>query len=237
MVEFKIKIANDQEKLAELTTQIISNEIRSVLAKKDRFQLSLSGGSTPRKAYSLLREENVPWHRVDVLLGDERWVSSSDESSNALMLQSTLLASGPGREACFHPVPTTELNTPEDSAKEFSKIINKVCEGTPPIFDLILLGLGDDGHTASLFPGTSALNEKKELATVGRGKGQARITLTAKVLSAASKVIFLVSGESKQVSLKRLLDPFEPFERTPAKLVAPISDVLILSDKAAAKLI
>ncbi len=237
MALFNIQIAKDQESLAQLTSQVISNQIKSVLIQKERFQLALSGGSTPCKAYTYLREEKLPWCRVDVLLGDERWVSSSDESSNALMLQRTLLASGPGKEACFRPVPTVELNSPEDSANVFSKVITEICRDHPPCFDLILLGLGEDGHTASLFPGASDLNIKGRYAIVGEGKGQKRITLSAEVLSAASKVIFLVSGDTKQVALKRLLDPSESFERTPAKLVRPKSEVLILADKAAAELI
>jgi len=153
------------------------------------------------------------------------------------MLKKTLLASGPGKGACFHPVPTTELNSPTESANYFSKLIDQVCPGTPPRFDLILLGLGEDGHTASLFPWSNSLSSRDIYATVGEGKGQARITLTAEVLSAACKVIFLVSGKSKQIALKRLLDPDESSDRTPAKLVKTSSEVLILSDEDAAKLI
>ena len=106
-----------------------------------------------------------------------------------------------------------------------------------PCFDLILLGLGEDGHTASLFPGTQSLNVRNSLATVSKGKAIERITLTASVLSSASKVIFLVSGEGKQTALKRLLDPNESYERTPAKLVNPDSEIVLLVDKAAAALI
>ena len=102
---------------------------------------------------------------------------------------------------------------------------------------MILLGLGDDGHTASLFPWSNSLKAKDVYVTVGEGKGQARITLTPEVLCAASKVVFLVSGTSKQIALKRLLDPEESFERTPAKLVKTKCEILILADEDAAKLI
>ncbi len=234
MVAFDLKIANDNEGLAKLATHFISQSIKDGLKNKDRVQIALSGGSTPSNSYTLLREEPLQWNLVDVLLGDERWVSPDDKLSNALMLRRTLLATGPASNACFYPVPTTECETPEESAKEFSRIISNVCLGDPPVLDLVLLGLGEDGHTASLFPGTDALTVMDSFATVGRGKDQERITLTAGVLSAASKVIFLVSGKSKQIALKRLLDPEEPYTRTPAKLIRPNSEVLILADANAA---
>jgi len=171
------------------------------------------------------------------MLGDERWVPCDDQSSNALMLRQTLLASGPGSQASFYPTPTVEYKTPQESARAFSQLIKRIFNSDSPCFDLILLGLGEDGHTASLFPGTQSLNVRNSLATVSTGKAKERITLTASVLSSAFKVIFLVSGEGKQTALKRLLDPNESSERTPAKLVNPDSEIVLLVDKAAAAFI
>jgi 6-phosphogluconolactonase len=99
----------------------------------------------------------------------------------------------------------------------------------------MLLGLGDDGHTASLFPGTPATAVRDQAVTIGAGKGLERITLTAPVLSAARQVIFLVSGASKRQALQRLLDPAESPDRTPAKLVSPQTTVLVLTDAEAAQ--
>ncbi len=234
---FDIKEVEDKEQLACLASKLISDQIRFGLKNKDRFQMALSGGATPRMTYELLREELLPWSRVQIILGDERWVPHDDESSNALMVRQTLLALGPGSEASFYPTPTVEFPTPQDSAKEFSKIIKDICNDNSPCLDLILLGLGDDGHTASLFPGTDSLNVRNSLTTVSTGKGTKRITLTASAISSASKVIFLVSGEGKQVALKRLLDPNESYKRTPAKLIRPDSEIVLLVDKAASALL
>lgn len=96
---------------------------------------------------------------------------------------------------------------------------------------MILLGLGDDGHTASLFPGSDALFVRDDLITVGEGKGHQRITFTSKLLNSTDNVVFLISGSAKQTALKRLLDQSEPWERTPAKLVSNSSKIIVLADK------
>ena len=233
MTTYRIERARDSQDLARMAAQTIASYLDLALDQRDRAQLALSGGSTPAVAYGLLGQEHLPWERVDVFLGDERWVDPDDASSNARMLRQTLLHQAPGSHAAFHPVPTVSLPTPEDSAGAFQAAIQKVCPGEPPIFDLMVLGLGEDGHTASLFPGTDAPTVTDRWTTVGRGKGLERITLTAPVLSASRQVIFLVSGAGKAQALARLLDPAESPQRTPAKLVTPRTEVLVLADEAA----
>ena len=237
MERYEIQIIERKSDLASIASDLIIKFIRSFLAKKTRVQIAIPGGSTPSDVYKLLSKADIPWNRVDVFLGDERWVDINSSSSNALMVRNTLMSNYPGSEACFHYVPTTELTSPEASAEVFEKLLKQVCVGHPPVFDLMLLGLGEDGHTASLFPFSESLYVVDKLTTIGRGKGQERITLTHPVLSASDHVVFLVSGSSKKVALKRLIDPSEPSDRTPAKLVRPLNKVLILADKDASSLI
>tara|TARA_Y100001968_G_scaffold313156_1_gene337036 strand:+ start:5544 stop:6266 length:723 start_codon:yes stop_codon:yes gene_type:complete len=234
---YKIEIFKDKESLAINATEILLNIIESELSKKSRIQIALSGGSTPSSVYRLLSLKAIQWERVDVFLGDERWVPHEDESSNALMIRNTLLSNPPGSLACFHEIPTTEFPTPEKSADAFEKILKEKCNGNPPVFDLMLLGLGDDGHTASLFPSTDSLKVTDKFTTIGKGKGKERITLTSPVLSSAKNIVFLVSGASKKNALSKLIDPSENSEHVPAKLVKSSKEILVLTDEPAAVLI
>ena len=234
MATYNLEISTDSAQLARRCADQIAIWIKLALDQRDRAQIALSGGSTPAEAYRTLNGQHLPWNRVDVLLGDERWVAPTDPASNARMLGETLLATGgPGSQACFHPVPT-QLESSELSMQAYEQTVRQLCPGDPPVFDVMVLGLGEDGHTASLFPGTSAATVRDRAVTVGVGNGLERISLTAPVLSAARQVIVLVSGAAKAQALQRLLDPDESAERTPAKLVQPHSPVLVLADAAAA---
>lgn len=232
-VTYQLEVVPSQGQLALRAAEALASQLNLVLAERERALLALAGGTTPAAAYQLLGRERIAWNRVDVLLGDERWVGPEDGASNARMLHETLLAQGPASAAHFHPVPT-ERETPQASAEAFEETLRQLCAGDPPVLDLILLGLGDDGHTASLFPGSAAAGVRDRAVTVGEGKGLERITLTAPVLCAARQVIILVSGAAKQEALRRLLDPSESPLRTPAKLVRPRTAVLVLADAAAA---
>lgn len=234
MTHYRLIVASGPEDLARQCAERIAACIDLALAERDRAQIALAGGETPKPAYEHLGREHLPWERVDVLLGDERWVDAEDPASNARMLRHTLLAQQPGLQARFHPVPT-DADAPVADAAQYAELLGELCAGSPPRLDVVLLGLGDDGHTASLFPGTQATTVTDRWATVSEGKGLPRITLTAPVLSAARQVIFLVSGAGKQQALRRLLDPAEAAERTPARLVKPAGEVVILADAAAAE--
>lgn len=234
MSTYRLLVCPNAEDLARQCAEQIASWIDQTLGERDRTQIALAGGETPKATYRMLARQHLPWDRVDVLLGDERWVTASDPSSNARMLRETLLAPGePGSAARFHPVPT---DAPQAlaGAEAYAELLETLCPGSPPQLDLVLLGLGDDGHTASLFPGTAAPAVRDRWTTLGEGKGLPRVTLTAPVLSAARRVVFLVSGSSKRQALARLLDPGEDPARTPARLVQPAAEVLVLADAAAA---
>ena len=232
MTKYEIQVSEDKSALALAASDLIAKVIDSTLKNKTRAKIALCGGSTPKAAYTLLGKKNIDWTKVDLFLGDERWVDRGSQESNRFLLKNSLFIEGnPSLEASFFSVSTVELASPEDSAKDYEKILKNNMDGDPPKFDLILLGLGDDGHTASLFPGSDALFERDSLITVGEGKGHKRITFTSKLLSSADNVVFLISGPAKQKALKRLLDKSETWERTPAKLVAPNSEIIVLADR------
>jgi 6-phosphogluconolactonase len=230
--QYELITSADRDSLAKRAAETVAQVIDLTLAERDRVQIALSGGSTPEATYHLLGREHLAWDRVDLLMGDERYVPADDPLSNARMVRNSLMAEGPGKHACFHPVPTDGGDVNADVAR-FNGSLEQICGSSPPQFDLILLGLGDDGHTASLFPGTAATQVKDHWVTVGEGKGIPRITLTPPVLCAARQVVFLVAGAAKQQALARLLDPAEDPARTPAKLVQTQAKIAVLADAAA----
>lgn len=232
MTLYQLIVVPSPEELARQAAQVLAAQIDLALAQRDRAHIALAGGTTPAPTYRMLGTEHLPWDRVDVWLGDERWVAAEDPASNLGLLKASLLASPPGDKATLHPVPTS-LATPELGAAAYGEELMRLCTGSPPRLDLVLLGLGDDGHTASLFPGTAATTVTDRWVTVSEGKGLARITLTAPVLSAARQVVFLVSGSGKREALRRLMDRDESPQRTPARLIQPETEVIVLADKAA----
>lgn len=236
MSTYQLKVFKDKPALAQAAVEHVADLIKKTVAEKPRVSLSLSGGSTPKAAYQTLSTMDLPWEKVDMFPGDERWVNENDPSSNAKMIRESLMANSPGSNAVFHPVPC-DLPSAEESAEAFGKVVEEIC-GSPAVIDILLLGLGDDGHTASLFPGTPATTVTDKVATIAIGNSTGvpitRVTLTAPVLSAAKQAIFLVSGAGKAEALKRLMDASEDPVRTPAKRVQTSTPIIILADEAAA---
>ena len=230
---YSLCIFENKEELFLNLCELIENKINHTLIEKERFKFCICGGSTPKSLYNLLSKKDLFWERVDLFLGDERCVNPLSEESNSQMIRNSLLNNF-GSKASFYEIFKKGF-LEEDIAKEnlIKELIEK-CSGNPISFDLTLLGLGDDGHTASLFPYESN-NNVDDLVIYSFGKGIKRISLTPKILSLSKKVIFLVCGFSKQIALKRLIDKIESSERTPAKLIKPDSQILIFSDFEASK--
>ena len=235
MNKYNLEILKNAAQLAERANEIIITYLKKIINQQSKANIAFSGGRTPSKTYSLLSKENIDWEFVNLFLVDERWVSPKDELSNSRMVRETLLSTYPGNKVNFFDVPTVTLKDPTSSAKAYSEIIKNSCASENPSLDLIVLGIGDDGHTASLFPYSDSLHDNKSSVTIGKGKGIERITFTSQFINLAKKVIFLVNGEDKHQALKRLLDPKESPIRTPAKLINPKGEILILADDSAAR--
>jgi 6-phosphogluconolactonase len=210
-----------------------------------RFTVALSGGSTPRGLYELLAtdpawRDQLPWERMHFFWGDERHVAPDHADSNFRMANDALLSVAPVPAANIHRIYGEAANAAE-AASEYEdelRAVFQVAPGELPRFDLILLGLGTEGHTASLFPGTQALTENQCLVVsswIGKLFAD-RITLTPPVLNNAACVMFMVSGEDKATALKAILEgPYEPAQ-LPAQLINPTNGRLVwLLDRAAAR--
>jgi 6-phosphogluconolactonase len=202
------------------------------MAARGRFSVALAGGSTPRVLYSLLASETfsgrVDWPRVAVYWGDERCVPPEDSRSNYRLAQETLLARVPVPAASVHRIRGEA--EPAAAAAEYERLLRQrlgdTGDDSPPAsgFDLVLLGMGDDGHTASLFPHTPPLDEQTRWAMPNWSAETStwRVTLTAPVLNAARQTLFLVSGSTKAERLARVLEgPHDP-HALPAQLIRPV---------------
>jgi 6-phosphogluconolactonase len=215
---------------------------RAAEASKGPFRVALSGGRTPRGVHELLADEKapyrarIPWDRLEVFWGDERCVPPDHADSNYRMAMESLLSLVPVPAAHIHRV-EGELPNADAAADRYEDVILRVFDGLPR-FDWIFLGLGEDGHTASLFPGTLAVVETKKLVTAVwvEQKKARRVTLTRPVLNAARKVAFLVSGVKAGPARRALQEP--PTDACPASLIQPpVGELVWFLDHAAGALL
>jgi 6-phosphogluconolactonase len=202
--------------------------------------IALSGGNTPKPLYQLLAQEPIrsrlPWNRTHFVLGDERFVPPSDPASNYGMARAAFLDHVPVPPQNVHPVETVGL-TLDEAAKAYEATLKGLYGADTlrldrPLLDLTLLGLGEDGHTASLLPGEPVLQERKKwVAPVPKGRQEERITLTYPALDSSAVVAFLVSGDGKRDVLDKILSGETDF---PAAHIRPIGEVIWFADRAAA---
>lgn len=211
--------------------------VNETLEKQDRFTLVLSGGSTPKKLNALLASDayknKIDWSKVHIFFGDERFVPLSDERSNAKLAYDTLLNHVNVAAENIH-IMQTENITPEDSAKNYEAILKQYFQHPTsntqhPTFDLVLLGMGDDGHTLSLFPGkTEVIYETEKLCTSLwlESQNMHRITLTHPIVNNAARIAFLATGSGKATVLKEVLkSPYNP-ELYPSQIIKPVKGEL-----------
>jgi 6-phosphogluconolactonase len=241
-MSYHIQIAPDPPALCCMAAEEFARACRFAIRDHGRFAVALSGGNTPRALYALLAAEykdKIPWNSVHIFFGDERSVPLDHPESNFRMANEALLSKVPVADGNVHRV-RTELG-PEAAAKDYEEQLRHAFSLTGdafPRFDLILLGLGDDGHTASLFPGSAALQEKSRLAVANWVEkfNTWRITLTYPVLNHGAEIIFLVSGTGKAQIFGEVLDPGEM--KYPAQGIQPENGRLLwLVDRDAARLL
>ncbi|HEY4675536.1 MAG TPA: 6-phosphogluconolactonase [Candidatus Angelobacter sp.] len=237
----EIKVVSDSVTLARTAAEEFHRLAEAAVQERGRFSVALSGGNTPRTVYSLLASEHkpLPWHSIHIFFGDERHVPPDDPDSNFRMTSESLLSKVPIPEKNVHRI-HAELDA-EAAAAEYDQELRDffhLSDQDWPRFDLIFLGIGEDGHTASLFPGSKALTEtSRRVAANWVEKFQAfRITLTLPVLNHAAEVVFLVSGAGKAQILHEILRPGA--QKYPAQSVQPENGRLLwLVDKDAASLL
>jgi 6-phosphogluconolactonase len=245
----QVVVCPNAEVLAERAAERIVAAAAGAIAARGRFTLALAGGSTPEKAYALLTQPaqmgRIDWQKTYLFFGDDRFVPHDDPRSNYAMAQRSLLARAPIPANHILAIPTDRPSTAA-SAADYTRTLADFFGVAPgqavPRFDLILLGMGDDGHTASLFPGKPAIHEQSAWV-VSSPPGVLpppveRVTLTFPVLNAAREVLFLVTGEKKAAPLRDAIEGSPDVDRVPASAVRPSDGTLVwLIDEAAGRLL
>lgn len=235
-----IQVFDDTLALSKKAVELFIDAAQEAVRERGRFTVALTGGASPLHLYQLLAQspnrERVPWQQTHVFWGDERWVPFSDERSNASMAHEALLSKVPIPKEQIHPLWEAD-QLPEVFALQYEEKLADYFQGSPWGCDLVLLGMGDDGHTASLFPGTEVLHEQSHWVQAYYLEAQQmyRITLTAPFINRARTIVFITFGEKKAKALQQVLEgPYQP-EQYPAQLIKPLQGKVVwLVGKAAA---
>lgn len=233
------RVFPDIETLSRAAVEEMMRVLKDAVKQRGRFAIALSGGHTPAKMYAIWAEkhrEETPWDKVHLFWGDERYVPQDDLLSNYRMTRETLLAHVPIPAANVHAVPTN-IPPQEKAAEAYEADLRKFFGSGAPEFDVQLLGLGVEGHTASLFPGGPALDEKKRWVMAVRAPAEppVRLTFTPVVLNQGRNTFFLVSGENKREIMAALRGESEGKpSQYPAGRIRPSGRVVWYLDQAAA---
>jgi 6-phosphogluconolactonase len=201
----EIKVFTDADAVADEAAQLIAAEARTAVAARGRFILAVSGGKTPWQMLRTLAREDVPWQGVHVLQVDERIAPTGDVDRNLTHLRESLLDHSPLPPSHIHPMPVEDPDI-EAAARGYARTLQELA-GSPPVLDLVHLGLGPDGHTASLVPGDPVLHvTDQDVASTGPYQKRRRLTLTYPLLNRARRILWLVTGPEKAGMLARLRD-------------------------------
>ena len=237
-----IWLYDDYEALSNAAAGIFVQQARQAMQMKGWFAVALSGGHTPQRTYELLAQppyrDQVAWRQVHIFWGDERCVPHGDPRSNTRMVRQALLDQVPIPTSQIHPISCGPAA--REGADDYEAVLREFFGHQPPRFDLVFLGLGENGHTASLFPGSQVLEEKEHWVSEIYVAEQDlhRVTLTALLINQAAVVVFLVSGAQKAAIVKEVLEgPVDP-HRLPAQMIKPaIGEVHWLIDQEAGALL
>ena len=226
----EVLITKDIDELSNRVADWITAYIEKTLRKQERFTLVLSGGNTPKRLYQLLAtpeySNRVDWTKIHFFWGDERYVPFSDDRNNAKMAFDTLLNHVPVNKENIHLI-RTDIK-PEDAAAEYEKVLQNYFPDKSHSFDLVLLGMGNNAHTLSLFPGYSVVMEKEKWVSTFflREEQINRVTLTAPVINAAACILFLVSGADKAAALHQVLSQEYDPGLYPSQVIQPFTGEL-----------
>ena len=221
----ELQVLPTVEALSQAAARFIAELARERIQAQGRFTIALSGGSTPHHLYQVLASpeyaQSIAWDRWHVFWSDERCVPPDHKDSNYRMAREALLD--------HVPLPPNQVHrmrgeaTPQDAAEEYEKELRQLFQPSEPVLDLVLLGIGEDGHTASLFPGTDALREERRLVVANRVAqiNTHRITFTLPLINMANAIAFLVSGAPKAQALRQVVEPGSNEDPLPAGLVRP----------------
>jgi 6-phosphogluconolactonase len=201
----ELKVVNDPDSAARLAAAAIAADARSAFASRGRFTLAVSGGHTPWIMLRMLAEEDVPWAAVHLYQVDERIAPDGHPDRNLTHIRESLLLHVPLRPEQVHAMPVESADLLSATSQYASDL--EEFAGSPPVLDVVHLGLGPDGHTASLVPGDAVLNVSgADVALTGDYQGRRRMTLTYRVINRARRVLWVVTGSEKAAALHRLLD-------------------------------
>ncbi|NEQ45417.1 MAG: 6-phosphogluconolactonase [Leptolyngbya sp. SIOISBB] len=231
MTTVQIEIHPDRPALVARSLELVKARIQTAVAAHGRCVIALAGGSTPKPLYEGLAQLNLPWSNIHIFWGDERYVPIEHPDSNAGMAKAAWLDQVPIPVTQVHIMPT-HFAEPTEAADAYEALLKDLL-GYQPTFDIVLLGMGDDGHTLSLFPHTAAVNVSDRLVTVGEKGEDPRITLTAPVVNQSRCVMFLVSGSNKQTALKAVFAPEADDLTFPSRKIRPQGELWWLLDAAA----
>jgi 6-phosphogluconolactonase len=225
----KLEVLDDADAVAQAAASAIAADARGAMAARGRYALAVSGGHTPWIMLRALANEDVPWQAVHVYQVDERVAPAGDPDRNLTHLRESLLQYAPLREEQVHAMPVESADL-KSAASQYAVVLQQTI-GSPPVLDLVHLGLGPDGHTASLVPGDPVLKiTDADVGVTGVYQGHQRMTLTYPAINRARRVLWVVTGGEKVEMLRRLLDGDESI---PAGRVRS-EQALVLADRAAA---